>query len=72
MSKIQLNQKITPFLWFDNNAEEAINHYVSIFPNSSIQVLKRWDANSPFPPDSSIYRDEISYQKNVAINIPLG
>ncbi len=29
-------QKITPFLWFDNNAEEAINFYVSIFKDSKI------------------------------------
>jgi predicted 3-demethylubiquinone-9 3-methyltransferase (glyoxalase superfamily) len=29
-------QKITPFLWFENNAEEAMNFYVSIFPNSKI------------------------------------
>lgn len=28
--------KITPFLWFDNQAEEAMNHYVSIFKNSRI------------------------------------
>lgn len=34
MSKI--TQKITPFLWFDNNAEEAINFYVSIFKNSKL------------------------------------
>jgi hypothetical protein len=27
-------QKITPFLWFDSNAEEAMNSYVSIFKNS--------------------------------------
>ena len=27
-------QKITPFLWFDNNAEEAMNFYLSIFKNS--------------------------------------
>jgi predicted 3-demethylubiquinone-9 3-methyltransferase (glyoxalase superfamily) len=29
-------QKITPFLWFDHQAEEAVNHYVSIFRNSKI------------------------------------
>ena len=29
-------RKITTFLWFDNNAEEAMNHYVSIFRNSKI------------------------------------
>ena len=27
-------QKITPFLWFDNQAEEAANFYVSLFKNS--------------------------------------
>jgi predicted 3-demethylubiquinone-9 3-methyltransferase (glyoxalase superfamily) len=31
--------KITPFLWFNNNAEEAINFYISIFPNSKIVSL---------------------------------
>ncbi|GAA2662682.1 MULTISPECIES: VOC family protein [Nonomuraea] len=29
-------QKITTYLWFDNQAEEAANHYVSIFPNSRV------------------------------------
>lgn len=29
-------QKITPFLWFDNQAEEAVNFYVSIFNNSEV------------------------------------
>ncbi len=29
-------QKITPFLWFDNNAEEAANFYTSVFRNSKI------------------------------------
>ena len=29
-------QKITPFLWFDNNAEEAAKSYISIFKNSKI------------------------------------
>ena len=29
-------QKITPFLWFDNQAEEAVNFYVSLFKNSKI------------------------------------
>jgi predicted 3-demethylubiquinone-9 3-methyltransferase (glyoxalase superfamily) len=34
-------QKISPFLWFNNNAEEAINTYTSIFPNSRIVSVKR-------------------------------
>ncbi len=31
-------QKITPFLWFNDNAEEAINFYTSIFKNSKIDI----------------------------------
>jgi predicted 3-demethylubiquinone-9 3-methyltransferase (glyoxalase superfamily) len=34
-------QKITPFLWFDGNAEEAMNFYVTIFKNSKIVSLSR-------------------------------
>lgn len=35
-------QKITPFLWFDNQAEEAVNFYVSIFRNSRITDVARY------------------------------
>lgn len=35
-------QKITPFLWFDNNAEEAVNFYVSIFKNSKVGSITRY------------------------------
>ena len=34
-------QKISPFLWFDTEAEEAINFYVSLFPNSKVVSLQR-------------------------------
>lgn len=34
-------QKITPCLWFDNNVEEAVNHYLSIFKNSKINKILR-------------------------------
>lgn len=34
-------QKITPFLWFDDNLEEAVNFYVSIFRNSKVQSMTR-------------------------------
>lgn len=34
-------QKITTFLWFDGNAEEAMNHYTAIFSNSRILSLHR-------------------------------
>lgn len=36
MSTLAHNPRITPFLWFDNNAEDAVNFYTSIFPNSRI------------------------------------
>jgi predicted 3-demethylubiquinone-9 3-methyltransferase (glyoxalase superfamily) len=36
-------QKITPFLWFDNQAEEAANFYVSIFKNSKIGRITRYE-----------------------------
>ena len=35
-------QKITPFLWFDDNAEEAAKFYVSIFKNSKITGVSRY------------------------------
>ena len=35
-------QKITPFLWFDSNAEEAVEFYTSIFKNSKITGLTRY------------------------------
>src|SRR3954464_16031570 len=35
-------QKINPFLWFDKNAEEAMNFYVSVFPDSKIVSVKRY------------------------------
>jgi predicted 3-demethylubiquinone-9 3-methyltransferase (glyoxalase superfamily) len=34
MSALENNSRITPFLWFDNNAEEAVDFYLSIFKNS--------------------------------------
>ena len=36
-------QKITPFLWFDTQAEEAANFYTSIFKNSKITTVTRYD-----------------------------
>lgn len=42
-------QKITPFLWFDDQAEEAANFYVSIFKNSKIQSMSRYGDAGPGP-----------------------
>ena len=40
---------ITPFLWFDNNAEEAMNFYASIFKNSKIGTVARYGDAGPGP-----------------------
>jgi predicted 3-demethylubiquinone-9 3-methyltransferase (glyoxalase superfamily) len=40
-------QKITTFLWFDDNAEEAINFYTSIFKNSKIKDVSRYPESAP-------------------------
>ncbi len=45
-------QKITPCLWFDNNAEEAVNHYLSIFKNSKINKVLHCGDAGPGPKGS--------------------
>ena len=40
-------QKITPFLWFNDNAEEAMNFYVSIFKNSKVLNVARYGEAGP-------------------------
>ena len=42
-------QKITPFLWFDGKAEEAMNFYVSIFKNSKVVSVTRYGEAGPGP-----------------------
>ncbi len=50
-------QKITPFLWFDGQAEEAIKLYTSVFKNSKINNIKYWGEGSPFPKDRVMQGD---------------
>jgi predicted 3-demethylubiquinone-9 3-methyltransferase (glyoxalase superfamily) len=40
---------ITPFLWFNDNAEEAANFYVSIFKKSKVMDISRYGEGSPYP-----------------------
>jgi predicted 3-demethylubiquinone-9 3-methyltransferase (glyoxalase superfamily) len=42
-------QKITPFLWFDDKAEEAMKFYTSIFKNSKIGRITRYGQGGPGP-----------------------
>jgi predicted 3-demethylubiquinone-9 3-methyltransferase (glyoxalase superfamily) len=44
-----IKQRITPFLWFDGQAEEAAKFYVSIFPNSKVLSTSRYGEGGPGP-----------------------
>ena len=62
-------QKITPFLWFDNNAEEASNFYVSIFKNSKVLSVSRYGDAGPGPKGTVMVTEfQIDGQKFVALN----
>ena len=62
-------QKITPFLWFDRQAEEAAGFYVSIFPNSKIVKVVRYGAAGPGPPGSVMTVEfQLDGQSFVALN----
>jgi len=64
-----ITQKITPFLWFDNNAEEAMNFYVSVFNNSKIGTVTRYGDAGPGPKGSVLTAAfELEGQKFVALN----
>jgi predicted 3-demethylubiquinone-9 3-methyltransferase (glyoxalase superfamily) len=62
-------QIITPFLWFDGQAEEAANFYVSIFPNSKIRKVMRYSEAGPAPAGSVMTVDfELDGQRFTALN----
>jgi predicted 3-demethylubiquinone-9 3-methyltransferase (glyoxalase superfamily) len=62
-------QKITPFLWFDGQAEEAMNFYVSIFKNSKIGKVSRYGDAGPGPKGSVMSATfELDGQEFYALN----
>jgi predicted 3-demethylubiquinone-9 3-methyltransferase (glyoxalase superfamily) len=62
-------QKITPFLWYDNNAEEAVNQYVSIFKNSKITDIFRYGEAGPGPKESVMtIAFQLEGQEFIALN----
>jgi predicted 3-demethylubiquinone-9 3-methyltransferase (glyoxalase superfamily) len=62
-------QKIIPFLWFDNKAEEAVNFYVSIFKNSKIMNMSRWGDGGPGPKGAVMsVTFELNGQEFMALN----
>ena len=44
--------KITPLLWFDDQAEEAVEFYLSVFPNSRVVAMSRYGDGGPGPAGS--------------------
>ncbi len=62
-------QKITPFLWFDNQAEAAVNFYTSIFKNSRILSVSRYGEAGPGPQGSVMTAAfELAGQEFMALN----
>jgi predicted 3-demethylubiquinone-9 3-methyltransferase (glyoxalase superfamily) len=62
-------QKIVPFLWYEANAEDAANFYVSLFPNSRIKHMSRYGDAGPGPKGSvMVVSFELEGQSFTAIN----
>src|SRR2546427_560285 len=62
-------QKITPFLWFDNNAEEAAQFYTSVFKNSNILSISRYGDAGPGPKGSvMVVSFQLEGQQFTALN----
>ena len=47
-------QTITPCLWFDTQAEEAADFYVSVFPNSEVLAVSRYAEGGPMPAGTAL------------------
>ena len=59
----------TPFLWFDTQAEEAMNFYVSVFPNSKVLGVSRYGEGSPGPAGAVMTANfELNGQEFIALN----
>ena len=62
-------QKITPCLWFDNNAEEAVNFYISIFKKSKVLSVTRFGEAGPGPAGTVLtVAFQLEGQEFVALN----
>src|SRR5713101_4180510 len=62
-------QKITPFLWFNDNAEEAMSFYISIFKNSKVLNVARYGEAGPGPKGTVMTATfQLDGQEFVALN----
>lgn len=62
-------QKITPCLWFDGQAEEAMNHYLSIFEDGRVLSVSRCGDNGPGPKGSVLVaKFEVAGLELMALN----
>ena len=62
-------QKITPFLWFDGKAEEAMRFYVSIFKNSKVGAITRYGDAGPGPKGTvMVVTFQLDGQEFIALN----
>jgi predicted 3-demethylubiquinone-9 3-methyltransferase (glyoxalase superfamily) len=62
-------QKITTYLWFDGNAEQAVEHYTSLFPDSRVTKVARWGKGGPAPEGSVLnIAFELAGQSFIALN----
>ena len=62
-------QRITPFLWFNDNAEQAAKFYTSIFKNSKIKGVSRYGEAGPGPKGSvMVVQFELDGQEFIALN----
>jgi predicted 3-demethylubiquinone-9 3-methyltransferase (glyoxalase superfamily) len=62
-------QKITPFLWFDGNAEEAMNFYLSVFEDAKVTGLTRYTEAGPGPKGSALSASfQLCGQDFIALN----
>jgi len=60
--------KITPFLWFDTQAKEAADFYVSVFPNSKIEEVSYYPEGGPSAGQVMVVSFELDGQKFSALN----
>ncbi|MBC5823550.1 MAG: VOC family protein [Candidatus Eremiobacteraeota bacterium] len=62
-------KKITPFLWFNDNAQEAVNFYVSVFKNSKTFNVSQYGEEGPGPKGTvMVARFELEGQEFLALN----